>query len=270
MTNLFLLFMIYGFLGWIVEVIYVRIGSGHWYNRGFLHMPFLPIYAFGAITITIFLQDLPNPILVYIFGVILTSILEYFTSLVMEKLFHTKWWDYSTYRFNLHGRVCLKNSLLFGILSLVVIYGFNPLLYIPIDNLDEQFKLTLINVFIPIFIIDLAYTLRNVSALPIRDIQIISGKVKAYKAGKQRDFEELLADLEALKANDGSLKQELKNYSDKLANHKQIHLYLVITFASIIIFALIIHSLIVSQLIGLAVVLIIFAVFYNIRHTSKK
>lgn len=50
---------------------------------------------------------------------LVTSIIEYITGYLLEKLFATKWWDYSTYRFNIHGRVCLRNSLMFGVLSVV-------------------------------------------------------------------------------------------------------------------------------------------------------
>ena len=64
--------------------------------------------------------------LMFLMGIVVTSALEYVTSWGMEVLFHTKWWDYSTYPFNINGRVCLKNSLLFGCMVLVVYYLVHP------------------------------------------------------------------------------------------------------------------------------------------------
>lgn len=269
MTNLFLLFIIYGFLGWIVEVCYVRHNSGHWYNRGFLHMPFLPIYAIGAIFITLTLQSFTNPLLIYGFGVIFTSILEYITSLVMEKLFHTRWWDYSHYKFNLNGRVCLKNSLLFGVLSLIVIYGLNPLFSDGISALTTGLKQVIINVFTVVFIVDLAYTLRNVSNMPIRDIRIISGKVKAYRAGKLRSLEELLEELEEYRHNDMSFREDLSDFTNKLTEKHDIHHLLIGGFVIIIILGVLINNLIALELISILVVIGIALYFYN-RHQKHK
>ena len=61
-------------------------------------------------------------------GMVLTSIIEYITGYLLEKLFATKWWDYSGRRFNIHGRVCLRNSLLFGVLSVVAVRVIDPVI----------------------------------------------------------------------------------------------------------------------------------------------
>lgn len=269
MTNIILLFIIYGLLGWIVEVLYVRYNSGHFYNRGFLHMPFLPIYAVGAITITISLQSLTNPLLVYGLGVIVTSILEYLTSFIMERLFHTRWWDYSHYKYNLNGRICLKNSLLFGVLSLVVIYGLNPLFFKVISIISEPSKQLIVNIFTGLFIVDLAYTLRNVSNMPIRDIRIISGKVKAYRDGKLRNLEELFDELNEYRHNDLSFREDLKDYTHKLAEKHQIHNLLLAALAFILVVGIIIGNIIILELISVIIVITISLYFYNRRHNKK-
>lgn len=68
------------------------------------------------------------PILVFVLGVIITSALEYIISWVMEILFKTRWWDYSERFMNINGRVCLLNSTLFGIMSIVVVYIIHPVI----------------------------------------------------------------------------------------------------------------------------------------------
>ena len=113
-------FIVYAFLGWVCEDIYCGIGKRKFINRGFLYGPYCPIYGFGALLVIYpLLMVSKHPIVVFIFGMVLTSILEYITSFVMEKLFATRWWDYSTYPFNINGRICLQNSLLFGLMALV-------------------------------------------------------------------------------------------------------------------------------------------------------
>ena len=116
MLNVVLLLIIYSFLGWIVECTYCVLGTGVWINRGFLYGPFIPIYGFGAVLVLGAINYLPNNIFIIFLGsIIITSILEYLTSYLMELFFHTRWWDYSELPFNLNGRICLLNSLLFGI-----------------------------------------------------------------------------------------------------------------------------------------------------------
>lgn len=123
----FLLFIIYSFCGWLLEVIIVSVASKKWSARGFLIGPICPIYGLSSICMTILLNKYKNDYLVLFFmSVIICSIIEYLTSFLMEKIFKTRWWDYSHKSFNLNGRICLTNSFLFGILGLVVIIYLNP------------------------------------------------------------------------------------------------------------------------------------------------
>lgn len=122
-----LYFFLYSCLGWICECLYCGIPAGHFINRGFLEGPYCPIYGCGALIIIYVLQPFSEHIpALFLAGMILTSILEYVTSYLMEKLFHSKWWDYSNRRFNLHGRICLRNSLMFGVMGVVVMRFVHP------------------------------------------------------------------------------------------------------------------------------------------------
>lgn len=125
----FYYFIIYAFLGYLCEVVYVSIHNKKLTNRGYLYGPICPIYGYGAILILLSLtkiHDMGMWYLVFILGILLTTALEYITSYVMELIFHMRWWDYSDKKFNIHGRVCLKNSLLFGVLVMVVFYVIQP------------------------------------------------------------------------------------------------------------------------------------------------
>ena len=120
-------FLVYSFLGYVSEVIYCSIPQRRFVNRGFLYGPWLPIYGFGGLLVVIFLDPLAHyPIAVFACAFILTSMLEYFTSWLLEKLFSVKLWDYSRMKVNINGRVCLLNSTLFGIMGLVAEYIVQP------------------------------------------------------------------------------------------------------------------------------------------------
>ncbi|MDE7245674.1 MAG: hypothetical protein K2O18_17115 [Oscillospiraceae bacterium] len=118
----FLLLMVYSFLGWCCEMVYCSLCEGHLCEkRGFLNGPVCPVYGHGALLVLIILRGgCETPLLTFLYGAVLTSVIEYITSYYMEKLFHMRWWDYSGRRFNLFGRVCLRNSALFGAACVVL------------------------------------------------------------------------------------------------------------------------------------------------------
>ena len=98
----FLLFIIYSFLGWFVEVINVFLNTKKLVNRGFLLGLYCPIYGVGCLAM-IFLLDqyLEEPAILFLVSMFLFSVLEYGTSWLMEKLFRTRWWDYSHKKFKI-------------------------------------------------------------------------------------------------------------------------------------------------------------------------
>lgn len=132
-SRYFMMFMIYSCMGWIFETIYCTIKTGKWANRGFLFGPTCPIYGIGAVAISILFQTVGEYRIdgltwwqVYLISVIGSAVLEFVTSWALEKKFHAYWWDYSDMPFNIQGRVCLQNSLLFGVAGLVVVYIILP------------------------------------------------------------------------------------------------------------------------------------------------
>ncbi len=124
----FLLLMTYSIIGWCGEMVYCSICQRKLCEkRGFLNGPICPIYGHGALVVLLCLHGgCKNPLLTFLLGAVLTSLVEYITSFAMEKLFHMRWWDYSQYKFHLNGRVCLLNSTLFGLASVFLCHFANP------------------------------------------------------------------------------------------------------------------------------------------------
>lgn len=152
----FLLFIIYSFLGWLLEVINSFIKEKKFINRGFLLGPLCPIYGFGTIAILILLKDnADHPVSLFINAIFICSILEYFTSFFMEKLFNARWWDYSNRKFNINGRICLETMIPFGLAAAFVWYIVNPQI-INIINLLSSEVITIITfILLGLLVIDL-------------------------------------------------------------------------------------------------------------------
>ncbi len=159
----FLIFILFSFIGWISEVIYVGVTSAHKFvNRGFLHGPLCPVYGFGGVVILMLPPSLyATWIPLFFASMILCTIVEYFVSWLMEKLFHTRWWDYSHYKIQLNGRICLLNSILFGFLGVVVIHFVYPLMIDLLNSLGQ----TLINIsgmiILAVLSVDIFFTVRK-------------------------------------------------------------------------------------------------------------
>lgn len=144
----FILFMFYSIIGWILEVVDIMILKNKIVNRGFLIGPYCPIYGFGAIfMITLLRKYLHDPIALFVMAMIICGILEYITSYLMEKIFKARWWDYSKNKFNINGRICLENLVLFGLGGIVLMYIINPFI-INILNLLPYIIINMISIII--------------------------------------------------------------------------------------------------------------------------
>lgn len=151
----FLLFFIYSVIGWFVEVTYVYIGTKKFINRGFLIGPYVPIYGYSALIMALYLtQYKDNPLTVFLLAIFICTFIEYMISFNMEKLFNARWWDYSNSKFNINGRVCLKNGLGFGFLSLLLIYLINPWLVNLLGKLNPKLLIIISVICLVIFVFD--------------------------------------------------------------------------------------------------------------------
>ncbi|MBD5390911.1 hypothetical protein HDR67_02785 [bacterium] len=194
-------FFVYAFLGYLCEVAYCSLCQRHLVNRGYLYMPICPIYGFGAILIILTM----NPIidmwyLVLILGILLTSALEYLTSYLMELIFHMRWWDYSQRKCNINGRVCLRNSLMFGALVMLVMYVLVPFVQKIMNQIGSVGIWVIDGILLVGFIIDFIFsTIKNIN------IAKLVGKISELT-------EEASDKLKELKTNVAEKIHETKDY----------------------------------------------------------
>lgn len=152
-------FIIYCVCGWLWESSFCSIKARKWINRGFLMGPYIPIYGCGALVVYLTLYPLKEDLwLVYMGGVVFPTILEFFTSWLMEKLFAATWWDYSNEKFNIQGRICLKVSLFWGFFSVFMVEILHPIVLILIDKLPRTAGQVLGGLFVVVFSADFMNT----------------------------------------------------------------------------------------------------------------
>lgn len=142
---MFSYFCLYSFIGFLMESTYISLFKKKWIESGLLDGPYIPLYGVGACLLISFSSILSKSYLTsFIFGSILMTILEYCTSIYIEKVFHKKCWDYHHHHFHLHGRICLFYTVLWGILSVILIHFIIPALPFEPTILTELLSLIII------------------------------------------------------------------------------------------------------------------------------
>ena len=206
----FLLFIMYSFIGWAMEVLVTYHDTNKLVDRGFLIGPICPIYGFGFLLISILLHRyLNDPIVLFVMAMLICSLLEYFTSYLMEKLFKARWWDYSHKKFNINGRICVDNLVIFGIMGLIAMYLINPFL----EGIIRSFSnLTLYIISIVIMVILLADMCIS--------LKVISGFKNIAKTVKKDSTEEITNKVRELLTLKGGLYKRLATAFNFKASEK--------------------------------------------------
>ena len=172
----FLIFYIYCFMGWCFESLYVSAKSKKWVNRGFMKGPFLPIYGCGAVIILFStIPVMSSPVLVYILSFIAATVLELATGIVMEKLFKVKYWDYSGNFMNYKGYICIKSSITWGFMGMLVTYIINEPVAKFIDSLNVWISALIVVILTVIFVFDFVKSFK--AAYDMREIIMSSERL---------------------------------------------------------------------------------------------
>jgi len=205
-------FFIYCFVGWICEEIYCSVAAKKIVNRGFLHGPYLPIYGFGAMSVLYLLNPFINNIILLFFaGMVITSIIEYIGSFLLEKVFHIKLWDYSTYFMNINGRVCLLNSTMFGLLSLLMVYVIHPFVVSLVDFIPDLAQYYTAIVILLLMSLDFAFSAAKMSTF---------NKALEELRDKREEFKEKLLAFNKAEMADDLIQSFKDKWAEELAIRK--------------------------------------------------
>lgn len=211
-------FYIYCLIGWIFESSYVSLKEHRPVNRGFLHLPLLPLYGSGAIIML--WASIPfkeQPLMLYLAGVTATTILEFLTGYFMERIFKMKYWDYSDQKFNYRGYICLSSSLFWGVLTLLMTYVVHESIEYLVLKLSPITEGTFLIVITALFVRDAILSIQTAIDL---------GKILETITAVRADLEHAQVQLALLKAETNQkvdeFKQEAQDRISDLISEKEI------------------------------------------------
>lgn len=130
MVSVFLQFILYSFLGFLLEVAYAWLrgirGQG---RKCLIFLPLCPVYGLGAAAI-LNMPDLllGHPLSVFVAGGLLATLVEYAVGVFYEVAAGVRFWDYTQQPGNLGGRICPLFTLFWGLLACFLVYVLHPLL----------------------------------------------------------------------------------------------------------------------------------------------
>lgn len=174
-------FIIYSFFGWVMESVFRSIIEKKIINTGFLRGPFCPIYGIGAIIMLIFLERFQDrPILLFFIAITLLTAWEYIVGVILEKLFNTKYWDYSNHKINFQGRICLTNSICWGFLGVGFVKYIHPFIQDLISKIDIQilyYSITIISIVMLVDLISTIVKVKNIK-MTLEKVDKINKEIK--------------------------------------------------------------------------------------------
>lgn len=216
-----LYFFIYCFIGWIWETSYVSLKSGHFENRGFMNGPFLPIYGSGAIIMLFVSLPVKNSvILVFIFGSIAATLLELFTGMAMESLFHVRYWDYSYRKIQYKGHICLVSSIAWGFFSCLLVYFIHKPIEGLVLSIDEGIGQLIAIIVTICATADFATSFKT--ALELKNMLITAEDIKKQieKLERRAEIVEVFIADSAEKASE-DLREHISDIIEKISGSKE-------------------------------------------------
>lgn len=194
-TQLILYFFFYAFAGWVMETCYCSILERKYVARGFLYGPICPIYGVGVLLMILFFKPLTgSPALFYVTAVVVMSAWEYLVGWFLETTTHVKYWDYSSIKFNLHGRICLPISLTWGVLSYAVIFWVHPHTEALFARIAPWLSYVLCGAAIGVLISDATLTIRQLAVISklTRNLARISDELQLQLSLGKSELEDKL------------------------------------------------------------------------------
>ena len=185
--NLLTYFIIYSIAGWVLESVYRSFCEKKLINTGFLYGPFCPIYGIGAIIMFLFLEKFQGRFLIlFLISFLVLSIWEYIVGVFLEKIFKTRYWDYSNQKINIKGRVCLFNSICWGVLGVLFIMYIHPYIEKNVELLNPYTLRIVIYIISVIVLVDAI-----VSIIKTKNIKLALQKVEELNNQIKEKIEEI-------------------------------------------------------------------------------
>ena len=219
---LFLYFVIYAFLGWLLETVYCSVRERRFVARGFLYGPVCPIYGVGVLMMLCWFAPFTGqPLLFYVIATVCMSAWEYLVAWILETTTHIKYWDYSDRKFNLHGRICLSISLTWGVLAYLVIFWIHPVVAGLVERLSPFTVYVADVVLLVLLVADAAATIRELALLTamLRKLTQMGEELQVQLALSRAELSDRLD--EAREALSDRLDDAKESISDRLDDARE-------------------------------------------------
>lgn len=161
LSQYFICFIVYSFLGWVYESLFYSFQFKKPVNTGFLRGCICPIYGLACVANVIVFGNVKSNLTIFLLSMLMISSIEYIVSWMLENLFDKRWWDYSDWPLNLNGRISVISSLGFGALSLVQMRVIHPVVEVVIHRIPERTLAALVIVFAASVALDLLLTVKD-------------------------------------------------------------------------------------------------------------
>ncbi len=239
MTEVLWLFMIYSLLGWGIEVVYHAVTLGAVVNRGFLNGPVCPVYGCGVICVLGVIKkagesmgysgniETASPAVLFVVGITFATAVELIAGAALDKLFHARWWDYSREKFNYKGYICLRFSIIWGLIIAFVLRVIHPGIQSIVGLIPAGIGLIVLIIIYIVFVTDIILTTLAVLKLnkqldALDELQksillISEGMSEVIGTGTIKTVEKLETGKEIAKGEYEQKKQKL----EELLNHME-------------------------------------------------
>lgn len=218
LSTLVLYFVFYSFAGWLMETTYCSILEKRLVPRGFLHGPLCPIYGVGVLLMVLFFEPLAGNLFVfYAVSTVTMSAWEYFVGWFLEVTTHMKYWDYSMYKFNIKGRICLWVCLVWGGLSYVCIFWLHPPVAHLIGLIPLLVRQILALVLFVAVVADAVITIRELALMTkaLEKLQTAGGELQLQMALGRAELNDKLHEIKE------SAEEKLDDIKENLADAKE-------------------------------------------------
>lgn len=201
-------FLIYSFLGWVIESIFRSIIEKKIINTGFLKGPICPIYGIGELIMSFVLDGLSNNLIcLFIASMIILTIWEYIVGVFLEKTFHTKYWDYSDHKINFQGRICLTNSIYWGILGVVFVKYIHPFMQEIIEKVNIDVLHFVVTITSIVFVVDVI-----TSIVKVKNIKPALERIEELN----NEIKEKLAEIKSIRNEKSTEKSDIADNIQKI------------------------------------------------------
>ena len=221
LADSYMMFFIYSFIGWIVEVVYYGITEGKFINRGFLAGPLCPVYGLGFYAALWALQRFSDNVAIVFFGsAIACTLVELVAGIILYRAFHLRWWDYSDYKLNFKGFICLRFTIYWGIAGTLGVYALHPVVLNIVTSTPYYVKIAILALLSFILIADIIASVASVVgyANKLKAFSAISASVKTTS-----DFigSNIYGTVDTVMVVEGPIKESYDTYRKLVTEHKQ-------------------------------------------------